>query len=64
MKQLIGHDIGTFVFDPAARTITFSGVTLTQDQILLVTNTTDGLILYNFADATLGGTLAGSVLTR
>lgn len=63
MKKLIGHDLGTCVFAPAAKTLTFSGVTLTLEQILLITNTTDGIILYSFADPTKGGTLAGSVLT-
>ena len=63
MKQLIGHDIGSATFNPAARTVTFSGLTLTQEQILLVTNTTDGVLLYNFADAALGGVLTGNVLT-
>jgi hypothetical protein len=63
MKKLISHDLGTCVFSPTAKTITFSGVTLTQEQILLITNTTDGIIIYNFADATKGGVLAGGVLT-
>jgi len=63
MKKLISHDLGTYVFSPTAKTITFSGVTLTQEQILLITNTTAGIIIYSFADATKGGVLAGSVLT-
>ena len=63
-KQLIGHDIGAYIFNPALQTITFVGIpTITQDQILLITNTTDGIILYNFADASSGGTLAGNTLT-
>jgi hypothetical protein len=64
MKQLIGKDVGSYSFDPANRTITFYNIpNITQEQILLVTNTTDGLIIYSFADSTLGGTLWGNVLT-
>jgi hypothetical protein len=63
MKQLIGHDVGSMVFDASAQTLTFSGVTLTQEQILTVVNATDGIMIYCFADPSLKGTLAGSVLT-
>lgn len=63
MKQLIGKDIGNYVFDKTAKTITFSNVSFTQEQILLITNTTIQTIIYSFADSTLGGTLIGSVLT-
>lgn len=63
MKQLIGKDIGSYAFDKTAKTITFSGVTITQEQILLVTNTTSQIIIYSFADSSIGGSLTGSVLT-
>lgn len=63
MKQLIGKDIGSYVFDKTAKTVTFSGVSITQEQILLITNTTAQTIIYSFADSTLGGTLIDSVLT-
>ena len=63
MKQLIGKDIGNYVFDKTAKTITFSNVSFTQEQILLITNTTTQTIIYSFADSTLGGILIGSVLT-
>jgi len=63
MKQLIGKDIGSYVFDKTAKTVTFSGVTITQEQILLITNTTSQIMIYSFADSSIGGTLVGSVLT-
>ena len=63
MKKLLSHDLGTYVFNPTAKTLTFSGVTLALEQILLITNTTTNVVIYNFADPTKGGALAGSVLT-
>ena len=63
-KKLIGHDVGSYTFDASAKTITFSGLpTITLDQILLITNVTDNIIIYNFSNPLLGGTLVGSVLT-
>lgn len=57
MKKLLGTDLtGSYTFNPAANTITFSG--LRQDialqNILLITNTTANTIIYNFADSTTG----------
>ena len=64
MKKLVGFDIGTHTFDKVAQTVTMSGLpSLSLEQILLITNTTRGTIIYSFADSTLGGTLSGSVLT-
>lgn len=63
MKQLIGHDIGTYVFDKVAKTIKFSGVTITQDQILSITNTTHGIVLYLFNKSTLSGSFSVDTLT-
>jgi hypothetical protein len=62
MKKLIGHDLGFAAFSAAGKTITFFEVELSQDQILLITNTTRGTILYNFADSSRGGVLTGTVL--
>lgn len=64
MKQLVGHDVGGYVFNPIAKTITFIGVpAISLDQILTITNTTDGLMIYCFADPGLVGTLANNILT-
>lgn len=51
-------------FDASAQTVThpsFSDVTLAGIQLII--NVTDQVIIYNFADTTKGGTLAGDVLT-
>lgn len=60
MKTLVT----SYTFDASEKQITFTG-TAPQDisSVLLITNVTDGIIIYNFADPTTGGTLAGSVLT-
>lgn len=64
MKQLIGHDIGSYTFNAASKTITFNNITLfTLDQILLITNSTSGIIIFNFADPLAGGILVNNVLT-
>lgn len=63
MKKLIGHDVGSVTFDAVGGTVTFAGVELEQEQLLLVTNATRGVILYNFASAPKGGVLVGGVLT-
>jgi hypothetical protein len=65
MKQLIGSDIGSYTFNASTGTITFTGVTLRLDQILLITDTTTNTIIYNFAQAGYGGSLdeTGTILT-
>lgn len=63
MKQLVGIDQGSFVFDKDAKTITFSGIDIVQEQILLITNTSDQILIYSFADPNIGGILVGNVLT-
>lgn len=60
MKTLITN----YVFDASAKTITFSDFgDISLEKILLVTNTTDNIIIYNFAESGLGGTVATNVLT-
>ena len=67
MKRLVGTDIvGGYIFDPAAKTITFTGLqyTITLANILLITNTTANTIIYNFADSTNGAvSFSSNVLT-
>ena len=66
MKVFVGVDAGSYVFDPSAKTITFSDLpSFGLEQVLLVTNSTQGVILYNFIGpySTYGGSLAGNVLT-
>lgn len=51
-----------YTFDASAQTITCSEFTNLQS-IALITNVTDNVIIYNFADATKKGTLSNGVLT-
>lgn len=60
MKKLISN----FTFDPVQRTLTFNDyATVDLERLLLVTNVTDNVIIYNFADPTRGGGVAGNVVT-
>lgn len=60
MKKLITK----YTFDASAKTIIFSEYsTILQAGILLITNTTDNIIIYNFASSTLNGTVSQNVLT-
>lgn len=60
MKTLVTN----YAFDAASRQITFLDVVPQSiESVLLVTNVTDGIIVYNFADPYAGGVLVGSVLT-
>jgi hypothetical protein len=61
MKRMVGIDVGSYTFDASAKTVTISGITsLLLNQFLLITNTTDNIIIYNFADPSLGGVLTSS----
>ena len=60
MKILIPN----YTFNAAAKQITFPGYsTLSLASFLIITDTTVNQIIYNFADSTAGGTVAGNVLT-
>ena len=57
MKRLLGTDIsGSYTFNPGAKTVTFSDLpqTINLSNILLITNVTKNVIIYNFADSTAG----------
>lgn len=58
MKQLVT----TYTFDASLQTVDAASFTAIE-QILLITNVVDNVIIYNFADATKGGTLASTTLT-
>ena len=56
--------IKNYTFNKTAKQVTFTDyVTIDLDSILLVTNVTDNVIVYNFADPLKGGTVATNVLT-
>jgi hypothetical protein len=56
--------ISAYTFDASEKKVTLTGYTaINLASVLLITNVTDNIILYNFADSTLGGTVATNVLT-
>jgi hypothetical protein len=58
-KQIISYS-----FNKTSKTVTFTDYTsIRLDSILLITNVTDNIIIYNFADPLLGGTVLNNVLT-
>lgn len=64
MKMLVGVDQGGYTFDASAQTVTLTGLnTLALEQVLLITNVTDNVIIYNFAKPTLGGSISSNVIT-
>lgn len=52
-----------FTASPTGQVQLLSYPNITLDQILLITNVTDNVIIYNFADPTKGGTLTGNILS-
>lgn len=53
-----------YTFNKSSKTVTFTDyTTIRLDSILLITNVTDNIIVYNFADPLLGGTVSNNVLT-
>ena len=56
--------IDKYDFDASAETVTFSDYnSIDLDRVLLITNVTDNIIIYNFADSDKGGAVANNVLT-
>jgi prepilin-type processing-associated H-X9-DG protein len=54
----------SYTFDASARTVTISGLpSLTIEGFKLITNLTDGVIIYQFNAPLKGGALAANVLT-
>jgi hypothetical protein len=48
--------IESYTFTPATRTIVVTGRNIRREQLLLITNTTTGTVIYNFSDPSLGAT--------
>ena len=60
MKQLVKN----YSFDKTAKTVTFTDFsTVLLERILLITDVTAGVIVFQFNDNTLGGSVSGNVLT-
>jgi hypothetical protein len=53
-----------YTFNAATKQITFNTTDVVSlNQVLVITNVTDNVIIYNFADATKGGAISNNVLT-
>jgi hypothetical protein len=53
-----------YVFNAATKQIIFNTTDVVKlEQLLVITNVTDNIIIYNFADAAKGGSIANNVLT-
>ena len=56
--------INRYIFDASLKTIRFLDYDFIDlSRILLITNVTDNIIIYNFADTDKGGTVSENVLT-
>ena len=56
--------VNNYTFNKTAKTVTFNDYTsIRLDGVLLITNVTRNIIIYNFASPALGGSLIGNVLT-
>ena len=63
-KQIIGTDVGGYSFNAATRQVTLTGLsTLNLEQVLLITNVTSNIVIYQFNSSSLGATIASNVLT-
>lgn len=62
-KVLIGRDLGGYTFDKVSKTITFSGFNCSLDGLLMVTDVTNNIIIYQFNDPAKGGSLVNNTLT-
>ena len=53
-----------YSFNAASNQITFNTTDIVElENLLLITNVTDNVIIYNFADPTKGGTISNNILT-
>lgn len=56
--------INNYTFNAAAKTITFNAYgSILLDDVLIITNVTDNVIIYQFSSPLKGGTVVGNVLT-
>lgn len=60
MKQLVEN----YTFSPSSKTITLTDfTTIRLDRILLITDVTNNLVIYQFNNSALGGSVATNILT-
>jgi hypothetical protein len=55
--------IENYTFTPSANTVYVNGKNLRPEQLLLITDVTTGVVLYNFSDPSLGANIVNSVST-
>ena len=46
----------SYIFTPSTRTVVITGKNIRKEQLLLITNTTTGTVIYNFSDPSLNST--------
>lgn len=64
MNIMVWYDLGSYAFNAAWKTITFSWLgNVMIEQVRLITNVTDWVIIYNFASAAKKGVMSNNVLT-
>lgn len=64
MKKLVGTDIGNYAFSPSTKQIILIGVpAIALKQVLIITNVTDNITIFQFNDNTLGGSETNNVIT-
>ena len=63
-KIHVGVDMGGYAFNPSINQVSLSGFNpLFLEQILLITNVTAGIIIYDFSSSTNNGTISNNVIT-
>lgn len=63
-KKIVGVDIGSYSFDATNKQIILNEIpTLSLENILIITNVTDGIQIYNFADSNLNATVSNNIIT-
>ena len=63
-KKIVGVDIGSYSFDATNKQIILNEIpTLSLENILIITNVTDGIQIYNFADNNLNATISNNIIT-
>lgn len=71
MKKLIGHDtqlgqvLGSYSFNPSTNTLTIIGLSfnLALEQLLLITDATAGITIFQFNISNMNGSISNNVIT-
>jgi hypothetical protein len=65
LKQIVGIDIGNYVFSPSNGIVALNGlpIILTQNQVLQIINTTVGVLIYSCVNSNLNGNVSNNYIT-